>query len=44
MCGSFHIPNVLIGVEYQNCPQILDVYLLFAIWMETIQSKHICNL
>ena len=31
MCGSCHIQNILIGVEYQNCCQTLDVYLLFAI-------------
>ena len=31
MCGSCHIWNVLIGVEYWNCRQTLDVYLLFAI-------------
>ena len=30
MCGSCHIGNVLIGVEYRNCCQTLDVYLLFA--------------
>jgi len=39
MCGSCHIQNVPIGVEYQNCHQTLDVYLLFAIWMGQIQSK-----
>jgi hypothetical protein len=38
MCGSCHIPNVLISVEYQNCHQTLDVYLLFVI-IEQIQSK-----
>ena len=31
MRGSSHIQSVLIGVEYQNCPRTLDVYLLFAI-------------
>ena len=31
--GSSHIGSVLIGVEYQNYSLILDVYLLFAIWM-----------
>ena len=31
--------HVLIGVEYQNCCQTLDVYLLFAIWMGQIQSQ-----
>ena len=39
MFDSSHIRNVLIGVEYQNCCQTLDVYLLFAIWMGQIQSK-----
>ena len=39
MCGSCHIRNVRIGVKYQNCRQILDVYLLFSIWMGQIQSK-----
>ena len=33
MCGSCHIRNVLIGIEYRNCGQTLDVYLLFAIWI-----------
>jgi hypothetical protein len=37
--GSSHIQSVLIGVKYRNCHQILDVYLLFAIWMGQIQSK-----
>ena len=37
--GSCHIPNVLIGVEYRNCCQTLDVYLRFAIWMGPMQSK-----
>ena len=39
MSGSSHIGSVLIGVEYQNYCQTLDVYLLFAIWMGQIQSK-----
>ena len=39
MCGSCHIRNVLIGVEYRNCRRTLDVYFLFAIWMGQIQSK-----
>ena len=39
MCGSCHIRNVLIGVEYQNCCQTLGVYLLFAIWIGQIESK-----
>ena len=29
--GSSLIRSVLIGVEYRNCHQTLDVYLLFAI-------------
>ena len=48
MSGSSHIWSVLIGVEYRNCCWILDVYLLFVIWMGQIQSKLIyiliCNL
>ena len=39
MSGSSHIQSVLIGVEYKNCHQTFVVYLLFAIWMEQIQSK-----
>ena len=39
MYGSCHIQNVLISVEYWNCPQTLNVYLHFAIWMGQIQSK-----
>ena len=39
MSGSSHIRSVLIGVEHQNCRRILDVYLLFVIWMGQIQSK-----
>ena len=39
MSGSSDIRSVLIGVEYQNFRQILDVYLLFAIWMGQIQLK-----
>ena len=39
MRGSCDIRNVLIGVEYRNCRQTLDFYLLFANWMEPIQSK-----
>ena len=39
MSGSSHIQSVLIGVEYINCRRILDVYLLFVIWMGQIQSK-----
>ena len=39
MFGSSHIPSVLIGVEYLNYRQTLDVYLLFAIWMGQIQLK-----
>ena len=44
MCGSCHIRNVLIGVKYKNCRGTLDVYLLFAIWMGQIQSKHISSI
>ena len=29
----------LIGVEYRNCHQTLDVYLHFTIWIEQIQTK-----
>ena len=29
MCGSCHIRNVLIGVEYRNCCRTLHVYSLF---------------
>ena len=39
MSGSPHIQIVLIGVEYRNCRQTLDVYVIFAIWMGQIQSK-----
>ena len=31
MSGSSHIQSVLIGIEYRNCCQTLDVYLRFAI-------------
>ena len=30
MSGSSHIRRVLIGIEYRNCHQTLDVYLHFA--------------
>ena len=39
MSGSFHIRSVLIGVEYRNWRQTLDVYLLFAILLGKIKSK-----
>ena len=39
MSSSFHIRSVLIGGEYRNYRQILDIYLLFAIWMGQIQLK-----
>ena len=39
MSGSSHIQSVLIGVEYRNCRQTLDVYLLFAILLGQIKSK-----
>ena len=42
MCGSCHTQSVLISVEYRNCLQTLDIYLLFAIWMGQMQSKLIC--
>ena len=29
MAGSSHIKSDLIGVEYQNCYRLLDVYFLF---------------
>ena len=38
MSGSSHIQGVLIGIEYRNCRQTLDVYLILAIWMGQIQS------
>ena len=44
MSGSSNIQSVLIGIEYQNCRQTLDAYLLFAIWMGQIQSKLVCIL
>ena len=39
MSGSSHIRSVLIGIEYQNCHQTLDVYSLFAILLGQIISK-----
>ena len=39
MRGSSHIQSVLIGVEYRNCCQTLDVYLRFAILLGQIQSE-----
>ena len=49
LSGSSHIRSVLNGVEYRNWHRILDVYLLFVIWMGQIQLKvktdlHVCNL
>ena len=44
MRGSSHIQSVLIGVEYQNCPQTLDVSLLKAFSIGQIQSKPIYKL
>ena len=38
MSSSSHIRSV---VEYCNCRQTLDVYLLFPIWVGQIQSKRI---
>ena len=37
--GSSHIQSVIIGVEYLNCCQTLDVYLLFAILLGQTKSK-----
>ena len=37
--GSSHIRSVLIGVEYRNYHQTLDVYLLFALLLGQIKSK-----
>ena len=39
LSGSSHIQSVLIGIEYRNYCQTLNVYLLFAIWMGQIQLK-----
>ena len=39
MSDSSHIRSVLIGDEYRNCRQTLDVYLLFAILIGQITSK-----
>ena len=39
LSGSSHIQSVLIGVEYKNCCQTLDVYLSFAILLGQIKSK-----
>ena len=39
MSGSSYIQSVLIGVEYQNCHQTLDVYLPFAILLRQIKSE-----
>jgi hypothetical protein len=39
MSGSSHIRSVIIGVEYQNCRQTLNAYLLFAILLWQIKSK-----
>ena len=36
MSGSSHIWSVLICVEYQNFCWTLDVYLLFAIWIDSL--------
>jgi hypothetical protein len=49
LSSSSHIRSVLIGIKYQNWHRILDVYLLFVIWMGQIQFKvktdlHVCNL
>ena len=39
ICGSCHIRNVLVGVEYRNCCRTLDFYLSFAAWIGQSQSK-----
>ena len=39
MSGSIHIQSVLIGVEYQNCYQALDVYLVFTILLWQIKPR-----
>jgi hypothetical protein len=39
MRGLSHIQNVKIVIEYGNCRQTLDVYLLIAILIGQIQSK-----
>ena len=39
MCGSSHIHSVQIGIEYWNCHQTLDVYLIFAILLGQSKSK-----
>ena len=39
MCGSCHILNVLISVEYWKSCWTLDVCLLSATWMGPIQSR-----
>ena len=44
MRGSSHIRSVLIGVEYRNHSQTLEVYLLVAISIGQIQSKPIYKL
>jgi hypothetical protein len=48
MCVSCHIRNVLIGVKCRICCRTLDVYLLFATYLDGANSiktgLHICNL
>jgi len=39
MSGSSHIQSDLIGGEYWNCRQTLEVYLLFAILLGQTKSK-----
>ena len=39
MSGSSHIRSVLISIEYRNCYQTLEVYLLFAILHGQMKSK-----
>ena len=48
MCGSCLIRNILIAVEYRNCPGTLDVYLSTFSYLDGANSiktdLHICNL
>ena len=44
MCGGSFIKCVLIGVEYRNYCQTLDIYLLVAISIGQIESEPIYKL
>ena len=44
MGGPSHIQSILISVEYWNCQQTLDVYLLVSILIGQSQSKRIYKL